>query len=107
MNEKQETFTITKDKKSAMERMLALINPYPQIFQSVTSIETLVDEFIKAFTKYSKYSDQQIFALEALSNTIVGYQQAVQSGIGGEAFLESLSKAAAKYDEYFAKFLTA
>ena len=103
MNENQEMRAISKDKKKAKERLLLLLKDHPQVFKTGIGAEEFVKEFIKVFTKYTQFSDDEIFALEEASQIIIDFPQIIKPETGAEQFLEDLYKASILFSEYFPK----
>jgi len=103
MTENKESRVISKDKEKAKKRLLSLLGLHTQAFQSGIGAEAFVKEFIKAFTKYVQFSDEEIFAMEDLSEIIRNYPHIVRQEAGAEAFLDDLHRASEIYFEYFPK----
>jgi len=103
MNEKQETRAISKDKERAKKRLLSLLGLHTQAFQSGIGAAAFVKEFINVFTKYVQFSDEEIFAMEELSQIIRDYPHIIRQEDGPAAFLDDLHKASEIYLEYFPK----
>jgi len=103
MNENQEMRAISKDKNHAKKRLLNLLNQYPQVFKTGIGAEEFVKEFIKAFTKYIQFNDDEIFAMEETSQAIIDFPQIIKTETGAEAFLEDLHKASILFTECFPK----
>jgi len=101
MNEDQESRAISKDKEDAKKRLLSLLSQHPQVFKAGIGAETFVDEFIEAFKKYITYSDNEIFAIDEISQIIKEYPQIISPETGAKNLLEDLNKAATKFSEYF------
>jgi hypothetical protein len=102
MNERQETSTAFEEKRRKMESMVSLLNKHPQVFQAGIGVEAFVEDFIKAFTRYTEYSGAERGSMTWLSNEMINFPQIIRPE-GAEAFLEGLRKAAVKFDGYFGR----
>jgi hypothetical protein len=103
MNEEQETRLISENKETARERLLSLLILHPQVFPAGIGAEAFVKELIKAFTKYAQFTDDEIFAMEDISQIIRDYPQVIRPDAGAEEYLEDLHKASIKYFDCFPK----
>jgi hypothetical protein len=88
------------EKKENMERMGSLLSHYPQVFKAGIGAEAFVEDFIKAFTKYSEYSGAEKGSINFLLKEMVNFPQIVRPE-GAEAFVEDFRKAAVKFYKHF------
>jgi hypothetical protein len=103
MNEQKDR-VISKNKEYAKKRLLSLLKEHPQVFQAGIGPEAFVDELNKAYTKYIQFSDDEIFAMEEISNIIImDFPHIINQETGIEKFFDDLNKASIKYLEYFPK----
>jgi uncharacterized protein YjcR len=88
-------------KTEEMENMKKLPNMHPQVFQFGIGVEAFVEDFIKAFTKYNEYSNNEKTSMGRLSELIKNFPHIIRSEIKTGAFLEEMSKVAERFEEYF------